>query len=221
MSKTAQSTLWILEDEEELRNLYERKLSKEFEVLTFPTIASFVKQLGTLDNKKYPTCVLADIHLTDGNLFDVTGLSEWKNLVKHSHVFVVSTSDDFSTLRKCFQLGIRDYLTKPVKLSELQVKLERSTDVDIKLDTQTLKVCFNGLESPALTIREMQVVSILLSAPDNTTSREKIVEELWKEEEINPKTFDVHLVNLRHKLKTIGLNIKNAKNGNYCLGLKE
>ncbi|MCG8591076.1 MAG: winged helix-turn-helix domain-containing protein [Proteobacteria bacterium] len=135
-----------------------------------------------------------------------------------------SSVDDPDLVRECFRLGALEYLALPVQRAELRVKAERTLDRmvsaagELELDPSKLMLRFGSQMSPPLTAKEFQIVSVLARAPDRAARRRHLLDLVWKGTSVGPKTLDVHLTNLRHKLTTLGLSVRAAGPGRVALG---
>lgn len=115
--------------------------------------------------------------------------------------------------------GADDYITKPFEIREvlarIEVQLRRmgqksSSDnrriiyKDMMLDKDTFSVTVGGCEIPRFTKQEFSILEILLSHPRKVYTKEEIFEYAWQEPYVGEtKTLDVHISNIRKKLKEI------------------
>lgn len=78
---------------------------------------------------EYPSLWLYDIVLTDLNLWNYSEpegfkiIQKIRELDKSIPIVVISWYDDIEKLRYAFSLGISDYIVKPVRLKELEVRV--------------------------------------------------------------------------------------------------
>ena len=89
-----------------------------------------------------------------------------------------------------FQLGIDDYMVKPVELGELllrvrallrraNIETERKITVgNLLLDADAMSAEVDG-EEISLTTREFNIIYKLLSYPKKTFSRAQLMDEFW------------------------------------------
>lgn len=66
----------------------------------------------------------------------------------------------------------------------------------------------DGETFATLTVKELQIFTILFKNFNQYVSRKKIFEEAWKGTNVSTKTLDVHLFNLRKKIINSGLRIR-------------
>lgn len=78
-------------------------------------------------------------------------------------------------------------------------------------------VCRRGGATVILTPKEIQIVSMLASAPNMTRVREELVKTVWSGTKCCSKNFGVHLTNLRKKIHPIGLGVRCIPPNKYAL----
>jgi DNA-binding winged helix-turn-helix (wHTH) protein len=65
----------------------------------------------------------------------------------------------------------------------------------------------DGIQISDLTFREHQLLTIFISRPERRVGREELYGAIWSKVTVNRKTLDVHLFNLRRKLRPFGYDI--------------
>lgn len=111
-----------------------------------------------------------------------------------------------------FQLGIDDYMVKPVELGELllrvrallrraNIETERKITVgNLLLDADAMSAEVDG-EEISLTTREFNIIYKLLSYPKKTFSRAQLMDEFWGiDSGTSLRAVDVYVTKLRDKL---------------------
>lgn len=138
-------------------------------------------------------------------------------------IFLSAKSEDIDKI-KGLNLGADDYITKPFEPMELlariksnlrrfdQIKALRNStkeerdneDVlkvgDLCLDRFRKELAVNG-KSVKLTLKEYQIMELLMSYPSRIFSSEEIYEKVWQELAINTETVIVHIRRLRKKIE--------------------
>lgn len=129
-------------------------------------------------------------------------------------ILFVTAKDDFYSKQKGFLVGIDDYMTKPINLEELLLRigaiLRRSkiatsrkiTVGSLIMNMDSRSAVFNHREM-SLTAREFNILYKLLSYPDKTFTRTQLMDEFWETETTSgPRTVDVYMAKLREKFST-------------------
>lgn len=127
-------------------------------------------------------------------------------------ILFMSAKDDLPSKQKGFQLGIDDYMVKPIELDELilrvrallrraNIELERKIVVgNLMLDADAMSAEVDGAEI-SLTTREFHIIYKLLSYPKKTFSRAQLMDEFWGvDSETSLRAVDVYVTKLRDKL---------------------
>ena len=127
-------------------------------------------------------------------------------------ILFMSARDDLPSKQKGFQLGIDDYMVKPVDLDELVLRvrallrranneMERKITVgNLVLDADGMSAEVDG-EEISLTNREFNIIFKLLSYPKKTFSRAQLMDEFWDlDSDTSLRAVDVYMTKLRNKL---------------------
>ena len=127
-------------------------------------------------------------------------------------ILFMSAKDDLPSKQKGFQLGIDDYMVKPIELDELllrvrallrraNIEMERKIIVgNLVLDADGMSAEIDG-EEIGLTTREFNIIYKLLSYPKKTFSRAQLMDEFWGvESDTSLRAVDVYVTKLRDKL---------------------
>ncbi len=217
MSLAVNKEIWILEDDKGCQFVYEQTLDHRYKTRYFTKIADFQEALSSTEHN--PALIIADLMLDDGNFMTYLNDSKDNRLVVTPFI-IVSSIDDIDALRFCFMEGALDYLTKPFKKNELIVKIENILSGSAKQtnSVQSHKTMnLDGHEIESLTSKQKQLLSLFLSSPGRVVSRDDILEQVWGDTSVHPKTVDVHLYNLRRKLNEFGYIIRSEGGGRWSL----
>lgn len=130
---------------------------------------------------------------------------------RHIPILLMSAKDDLSSKRKGFQLGVDDYMVKPVELAELEMRVrallrranietERKLVVgNLELDADGMTATVDG-EEIQVTIREFNILYKMLSYPKKIFSRAQLMDEFWGiGSDTNLRAVDVYVTKLRDK----------------------
>ena len=143
-------------------------------------------------------------------------------------ILFMSARDDLPSKQRGFQLGIDDYMVKPIELDELllrirallrraHIEMERKLTVgDLTLDADAVTTTVAGQEIP-VTTREFNILYKLLSYPNKTFSRAQLMDEFWGvESETSLRAVDVYITKLRDKFSGCsGFTIKTVRGLGY------
>ena len=125
---------------------------------------------------------LFDLIISDIMMPEIDGFTFAENVRKvnrHIPILFVSAKDDLSSKQKGFQLGIDDYMVKPIEFAELEmrirallrranIEMERKLVVgNLELDADGMTAAVDGEEIP-MTTREFHILYKLLSYPKKT-----------------------------------------------------
>ena len=159
-------------------------------------------------NKLYDL-IISDIMMpgTDGFEF----AESVRRINKHIPILFMSARDDLSAKQKGFQLGIDDYMVKPIDLNELLLRVRallRRANIEIErrlkvgnliLDADAMAAVIDGNEIP-VTTREFNIIYKLLQYPNKTFSRAQLMDEFWDVgSDAGLRAVDVYITKLRDK----------------------
>lgn len=126
-------------------------------------------------------------------------------------ILFMSARDDISAKQKGFNLGVDDYMVKPLDLEELLLRInallrrakiaasKKITIGDLTMDADERTVIYKG-ESISLTAREFNIMYKMLSYPKKTFSRTQLMDEFWDASTTSgTRTVDVYMTKLRDK----------------------
>lgn len=127
-------------------------------------------------------------------------------------ILFMSAKDDLPSKQKGFQLGIDDYMVKPIELDELLLRvrallrraniemMRKITIGNLVLDADAMSAEVEG-EEISLTTREFNIIYKLLSYPKKTFSRAQLMDEFWGvDSDTSLRAVDVYVTKLRDKL---------------------
>lgn len=156
-----------------------------------------------------------DLIISDIMMPDIDGYEFAANVRKLNNeipILFMTAKDDFASMQKSYGIGIDDYMTKPVNLDELLLRvgalLRRANitashklevgNFNMDLDERTATL---GDEEIPLTVREFNILYKLLSYPKKTFSRQQLMDEFWDADTTSgTRTVDVYMAKLRAKL---------------------
>lgn len=126
-------------------------------------------------------------------------------------ILFMSARDDMPAKQQGFNLGVDDYMTKPLNLDELVLRInallrrakiaanKKITIGKLVLNADERSVMYDG-EEISLTAREFNIVYKMLSFPKKTFSRTQLMDEFWGVESTSgTRTVDVYMTKIRDK----------------------
>ena len=127
-------------------------------------------------------------------------------------ILFMTARDDIASKQRGFRIGVDDYMSKPIDLDELflrigallrRAKIASSRKLEVGsfvMDADEFIAELNG-EEISLTKREFSILYKLLSYPKKTFTRQQLMDEFWDADtETAPRAVDVYMTKLRQKL---------------------
>lgn len=196
----------IVDDNEKIRKLMEIYLKREgFNMLH---AENGKRALEVLD-KNIADLIVADIMMPEMDGYELT--RSLRDADYNMPILMVTAKDTFPDKKKGFNLGADDYMTKPVDLEELVLRIKAllrrskiSSDRQIILGSIVLDYESLELRTPDETIilpkKEFYLLYKLLSYPKKIFTRQELMDDIWGfESEADERTVDVHIKRLREK----------------------
>jgi DNA-binding response OmpR family regulator len=173
-----------------------------------------------------------DLLVLDLNLPDVGGLSICSHMRASgitTPILILTAKDSCADKVLALDTGADDFVTKPFHPGELLARLrallrrppepDRKLRVgDIELDLETLRVRCND-NFAEISVKEGQVLALLLRNPERCFTTEAIAEHLWpNDKEASTDTVRSHIRNLRRKMNdTDGTMIRQVRGKGYTV----
>jgi two-component system copper resistance phosphate regulon response regulator CusR len=145
-------------------------------------------------------------------------------------ILILTARDQTSDIVQGLDLGADDYLTKPFSLEVLLARVRavarrgpiphpvRLVAGDLSMDLGTRQV-HRGSRPVNLTRTEFAVLELLMRASGRVVTRETLLEQVWRSEDIESNTLDAFVRLLRAKIDTpndVKL-IRTVRGIGYCL----
>ena len=201
----------IIDDDNNIAELISLYLTKEcFETKIVNDGEQALKEFEVF----HPDLLLLDLMLPGMTGEEVLGLIRRQGDVP---VIVLTAKDALSEKLELLTNGADDYITKPFDIEEVvarvQIQLrhagreqapDRISCGEISLEKGTHQIWIGGKELEHLTRQEFAILELLLEHPGQVFSKEAIFTYAWQEEYMGEtKTLDVHISNIRKKLKSL------------------
>lgn len=171
------------------------------------------------------SAVILDINLPDGSGLDLC--KEIHEAFPSLPIVMLTARDEDATVVKSLSLGAIDYVRKPFSHQELVARVIRAISREVisskeirfgllSVDAALKGAVYDG-QKLSLTRRELDLLALLAKRAGTPASRREILEILEDDGEINDRTIDSHISNLRRKLKRASKNQLSIK-AQYGLG---
>lgn len=198
----------LVEDDQDLNRTVCRHLTTHDYLVT--GCSNVEEAYDALYSEKYDL-IISDILMPriDGFEFAKTVREDDPNIP----IIFMTSKEDYSSKKKGFNLGIDDYLVKPMDLNELllhitailrrsKITSQRKITVgNLELDEEGFSITLDG-EPVQLTTREFQLLFKLLSYPNRAFTRNQLLEEFGGiDNESGPRSIDVFITNIRAKMR--------------------
>jgi len=198
----------IIEDDYSLSQLYCIILRQQgYEVIQAHNGEEAWEVLG----KEHIDLIITDI------LMPVMNGYEFVELLRKSNpmlpVLMITAKDDFSSKSKGFSLGIDDYMTKPVILDEMVLRVKALLRRSHIVNDKKLSINHTVLDHDALTVtyqdtafmlpqKEFHLLYKLLAYPNKIFTRIQLMDEIWgPDSDSDIQTIDVHINRLRRRFQ--------------------
>lgn len=219
--------IYFVEDDSNIRDLVVYTLETTgYKARGFESGKKFWEALAL----EMPELVLLDIMLPgeDG----MTILKKLKASGKTEDIPVIMVTAKGSEYDKIMGLdfGADDYVAKPFGMMELisrvkavlrrsQKKAEKNADIlsigNLQVDVKQHQVLVDG-EVVVLTLKEFELLRLLLKNAGIVLTRDKLLEEIWGYDfDGETRTVDVHVRTLRQKLGSAGEYIETVRGVGY------
>ena len=160
-------------------------------------------------DRRHVDLIISDIMLPGKSGFEFA--REVRQIDANIPILFMTAYDSMENMRRGYQLGIDDYMVKPVNLDALALRIEallrrariaskkRLVIGNLELDEETLSAKVAGAPVP-MTLREFKLLFTLLSYPNRPFSRGQLIESYnGLDSDATPRSVDVFITGLRSK----------------------
>ena len=220
--------IYIVEDDQNILEIETFALKNYgYDIRGFASAKEFYKAI----NSFLPDLIILDIMLPDEDGLSILGKLRADVKTRALPIILVTAKTTEIDKVKGLDLGADDYMTKPFGVMELisRVKaLLRRTYagmaetkfykfMDVTLDDEKHMVTVSG-QICDLTYKEYELLKLFMTNTGIVINRERILERIWGTDfEGESRTIDMHIKNLRQKLKSSGHYIKTVRNVGYVM----
>lgn len=213
-------TVLIIDDEEHILELIHYNLSTNgFNVFT----ATSIKEADQILQNEKINLILLDIMLSD--MDGITALKKFRQAPHTKDIPIIMVTAKAEEIDKIIglELGADDYITKPFSVREVvarvnavsrrNIRTEKVAESNecnyehkgLRLDIESHTVFFKDT-SIELTLKEFEVLRLLMKNKGRVMTREVLLDRIWGYEYYGEtRTVDVHIRYLRSKLSQYGL----------------
>lgn len=201
-------TILLVEDNEQLNNAYKSVLLKSnFNVLS---VFDGQEALDILETHHI------DLIITDIMMPEMDGYELVENLrmVNYNQpVLMITALDQYEDKERGFSLGVDDYMTKPIDVNEMilrvnailkRAQIQNESIIKIGntvVDQNAMTVTVNG-EEMLLPQKEFNLFLKLIGNPNKIYTRQQLMDMIWGYEiDSIERTVDVHINRLRRRFK--------------------
>ena len=221
--------IYLVEDDESIRELVIYTLkSQGFEAQGFERPSMFWKAL----EKEYPALLLLDVMLPEEDGISILKKLRMRpDIRKLPIIMLTAKGSEYDTVIG-LDSGADDYIPKPFRMMELisriRALLRRSEDHGAEeYQAGNLYVCparhvvTVDNKNINLTLKEYEVLCLLLKNSGTVLSRTQLLNQVWGYEfDGESRTVDVHIRTLRQKLGTAGDLVETVRGVGYKINIK-
>jgi two-component system alkaline phosphatase synthesis response regulator PhoP len=218
----------VIEDEPDIQSLLRYNLQREgHEVVVAGTGEAGLHEA----RRQHFDLVLLDLMLPDRDGLEVCRVMRSGKGMAAVPIIMVTAKGDESEVVLGLGMGADDYVTKPFRVKELmariKVRLVRNRDEAIEADKRRIQVgemvidpvrhkVTIGDDTSPLTLTEFKLLQFLASHPGIAYSRYDILERIaGGDAVVTDRTIDVHVRNLRAKIKPYGGLVETVRGVGY------
>ena len=173
--------------------------------------------LKMIKNQK-PDMVILDIGLPDMDGFELCKTLRNDKITKDYPIIMLTAKGEDRDKIEGLKLGADDYITKPYNADELILRIKNLLTRSIKYKenngfkkVKDLEVDYSKREVKvkgklvSLTFSEYQILNLLIDNPGKAYTKKELNKIIFNiNEEVESRTIDTHVHNLRKKLKNSG-----------------
>lgn len=202
-------TILVVEDNDNARLLTEARLKKYYNVIT----ARNGSEALNIFYEQPIDMIVADIMMPIMDGYEM--LKALRSTKQEVPVLFLTAKSAFDDKKKGFDLGIDDYLTKPLDYEELLLRIKailkraniysnlKITIGNFSMDENNYTVSYKNINIE-FTKKEFELLFKLLSYPNQVLTKMQILESIWGyEAKASEDTIKTHINKIRNKLKGI------------------
>ena len=218
--------IYLVEDDESIRELVVYTLkSQGMEAKGFERPSQFWKEL----DKEIPSLILLDVMLPEEDGISILKKLRTRPDTRKLPIMLTAKGSEYDVVMG-LDSGADDYIPKPFRMMELisriKAALRRAEDKGAEeyrlenLYVSPMKhVVMVDQEPVSLTLKEYEMLCLLLKNSGMVLSRTQLLNQIWGYEfDGESRTVDVHIRTLRQKLGSAGDLIETVRGVGYKIG---
>ena len=224
MTKSKPSIL-IVDDEPQIRSVISDLLCDEYT----PLEAENGAEALAVARQHRPSIILMDISMPELNGIEACERLRQDPKTKHIPVIMLTAVGQRENRIRCFSSGADDFIVKPFDAEELLSRigskirrvqeaapslLYRMGNLRVESDPQIVWV---GENSVQLTKVEAGILALLLKKPGEIVTRARIMDVVWRGQDLEDRVIDAHVTSLRTKLADFNGAIRSVYGKGYLL----
>lgn len=218
--------IYLLEDDESIRKFVIYALKQTgLDACGFP-LPSLFKQ--AVEEKK-PELALLDIMLPEEDGISVLKWLRSRSETKDLPIIMLTAKSSEYDKVLGLDSGADDYVAKPFGtmelISRIKALLRRTKNEETEYNfgrlyvNPTKHIVTVGGENVSLTLKEFEILCLMLKNRGTVLSRDRLLTEIWGYDyDGENRTIDVHIKTLRTKLKDCGALIETVRGLGYKIG---
>lgn len=188
-------TVYLIDDDALARRVIPQELSDlGLEVKAFESASSFLESYS----EGFSGCLLLDVYMPDMNGLELQ--AELRNRGVSLPIIFMSGNAKVADSVKALRSGALDFLEKPFKPAYLEKRISQAFEQDFQNRKSETKKIHLTKQFAKLTLRENEILTLLLSKPENNSSKQ-IASELG----ISHRTVEQHRARIMEKTETRSL----------------
>ncbi|MAE58632.1 MAG: hypothetical protein CME69_07105 [Halobacteriovorax sp.] len=178
--------------------------------------------------KARPDLIILDVHMPHMSGMDLLQKIREEDIIKDIPVMLYSVDDSDENLVNGLSLGPEDFLLRSMSKAHIKARIDSRLDsfqkslkasrsfmnVTLELNDYSVKV---DDQKVSLTLIEFKILDFLLKNHETRVMKEELIESVWNTVNVQPRTLNTHLSNLRSKIKNAGFQIKMNRNNQILL----
>jgi len=202
--------IFVVEDEEDIARLICYHLGTSgYTTRWFPNSTKVLDEALVSS----PSLFLLDVLIPGGDGFELCRRIRSSRSLSGAHIIFLSAKTSEMDRVKGLELGGDDYLTKPFSPRELVARIRavlRSSREDstpeplrigsLEIDCSSMTVKCGG-RLVLTTVREFRLLEYLARRPGRVFTRDQLLDAVWMEHFVTPRSVDVYMRRLREKIE--------------------